>query len=120
MLTDAPASTSNGVLPELLDRMIAARQITAGDARSFLRQHPAGEALAEGWFRVTSLARPEDWAAWPESEYRARKQEWFGAVQASARRFLPSVPDAELAAATVATDMFTPRTITRYTGCALV
>jgi phytoene dehydrogenase-like protein len=75
-----------------------------------------GEALAEGWFRVTSLARPEDWAAWPESEYRARKQEWFGAVQASARRFLPSVPDAELAAATVATDMFTPRTITRFTG----
>jgi phytoene dehydrogenase-like protein len=75
-----------------------------------------GEALAEGWFRVTSLARPEDWAAWPEPEYRARKQEWFGAVQASARRFLPPVPDADLAAATVATDMFTPRTITRFTG----
>ena len=47
MLTDAPASTANGVLPELLDRMIAARQLTAGDARSFLRQHPTGEALAE-------------------------------------------------------------------------
>jgi len=47
VLTDAPASTANGVLPELLDRMIAARQVTAGDARSFLRQHPTGEALAE-------------------------------------------------------------------------
>ena len=47
MLTDAPASTSNGVLPELLDRMIAARQLTAGDARSFLRQLPAGEPPAE-------------------------------------------------------------------------
>ncbi|MFM8337221.1 MAG: type II/IV secretion system protein, partial [Opitutaceae bacterium] len=47
MLTDAPASTANGVLPELLDRMIAARQLTAGDARSFLRQHPAGDTLAE-------------------------------------------------------------------------
>jgi phytoene dehydrogenase-like protein len=75
-----------------------------------------GEALAEGWFRVTALARPEDWASWPEPEYRARKQEWFAAVQASARRFLPPVADADLAAATVATDMFTPRTITRFTG----
>ena len=47
MLTEAPAHAANGALPELLDRMIAARQLTAGDARSFLRQHPAGEALAE-------------------------------------------------------------------------
>lgn len=47
MLTDAPAFPGPAVLPELLDRMIAARQLTAGDARSFLRQHSAGEALAE-------------------------------------------------------------------------
>ena len=37
-------------------------------------------------------------------------------VQASARRFLPPVDDAALAAATVTTDMFTPRTITKFTG----
>ena len=46
-MTEAPVPAANGALPELLDRMIAARQLTAGDARSFLRQHPAGEALAE-------------------------------------------------------------------------
>jgi general secretion pathway protein E/type IV pilus assembly protein PilB len=47
VLTEAPVPAANGALPELLDRMIAARQLTAGDARSFLRQHPAGEPFAE-------------------------------------------------------------------------
>ncbi len=37
-------------------------------------------------------------------------------MQASARRFFPPVDDAVLAAATVATDMFTPRTVERFTG----
>ena len=37
-------------------------------------------------------------------------------MQDSARRFLPPVAAPALAGATVATDMFTPRTITRYTG----
>jgi type II secretion system protein E len=34
-------------LPELLDRMIADRQLTATDARSFLARHPATEELTE-------------------------------------------------------------------------
>jgi phytoene dehydrogenase-like protein len=37
-------------------------------------------------------------------------------VQRSARRFLPSLSSEELAAATITTDMFTPRTITKFTG----
>jgi phytoene dehydrogenase-like protein len=38
-------------------------------------------------------------------------------VQASAQRFLPPLDSSEaLASATVATDMFTPRTITKFTG----
>ncbi len=57
--------------------------------------------LPEGIFRVTCLARPAP---------------WFAGVARSARRFLPPVADADLAAATIATDMFTPRTIARYTG----
>jgi type II secretion system protein E len=36
-----PVSTDNGTLPELLDRMIAARQLTATDARSFWVQQDA-------------------------------------------------------------------------------
>lgn len=76
-----------------------------------------GRRLPEGLVRVTCLARHDRWAALPEVDYRAAKERWFGAVQASARRFLPAPrgpvsPDAAL----VATDMFTPRTITRFTG----
>jgi len=37
-------------------------------------------------------------------------------VQQSARRFLPPVSDDVLTAATLTTDMFTPRTITKFTG----
>ncbi len=48
MLTDsAPAKNADGVLPELLDRMIAARQLTITDARSYLKQNPAADALTE-------------------------------------------------------------------------
>ena len=75
-----------------------------------------GRELPEGIFRVTCLARPARWFGWPEAEYRAAKAHWFPAVQRSARRFLPPVADEALAAEIVATDMFTPRTITRYTG----
>jgi general secretion pathway protein E/type IV pilus assembly protein PilB len=39
--------TANGALPELLTRMIAARQLTATDARTFLARHPSSDALTE-------------------------------------------------------------------------
>jgi len=38
---------SNGALPELLDRMIADRQLTATDAQLFLAQNPGPAALTE-------------------------------------------------------------------------
>lgn len=72
--------------------------------------------LPEGIFRVTCLASYRRWAPLPEEAYRADKARWFGEVQASARRFLPPVSDGALAAATVATDMFTPRTVEHFTG----
>jgi len=37
-----PADATNGDLPELLDRMIAAKQLTATDARSFLASPRTG------------------------------------------------------------------------------
>lgn len=75
-----------------------------------------GQELPEGIFRVTCLANPAPWFALPEGEYRAAKQRWYGAVQASARRFLPPIDDAVLPQATLTTDMFTPRTVAKYTG----
>jgi phytoene dehydrogenase-like protein len=52
----------------------------------------------------------------PADEYAEAKRRWYDAVQQSARRFLPAVSDGTLAAATVTTDMFTPKTITKFTG----
>lgn len=75
-----------------------------------------GRGLGDGAIRATCLANFGRWAALAEDDYRAAKVRWFEAVQRSARRFLPPVDDAALAAATVATDMFTPKTIARYTG----
>jgi phytoene dehydrogenase-like protein len=76
----------------------------------------AGRQLPEGMLRVTCLANYDRWAQVPELEYAAQKAHWFEIVQRSARRFLPPVNDATLAAATATTDMFTPRTITKFTG----
>lgn len=74
------------------------------------------EHLPEGLVRVTALANYELWAHLPEATYQADKQRWFAALGRSARRFLPPVDDALLAQAQVATDMFTPRTIKKFTG----
>lgn len=77
-----------------------------------------GRTLPEGIVRVTCLANPEPWFDYGPEIYAAEKSRWFGEVQRSARRFLstPVLADAQLAAATLTTDMFTPRTITKYTG----
>ncbi len=72
--------------------------------------------LPEGIFRVTCLARYDQWAPLVEESYQAQKSLCFDEVQRSARRFLPNVSDAALAQATITTDMFTPRTITKFTG----
>ena len=73
-------------------------------------------SLPEGIFRVTCLARNDRWAPLPDDVYHNEKSRWYADVQRSARRFLPALSDGALASATVATDMFTPRTITKFTG----
>ncbi|MDB6167809.1 MAG: phytoene dehydrogenase [Verrucomicrobia bacterium] len=76
-----------------------------------------GQHLSEGIFRCTCLANYEGWAHLPEEAYRADKARWYAKLQRSAQRFLPKLPSADLLAqATVTTDMFTPRTITKFTG----
>jgi phytoene dehydrogenase-like protein len=72
--------------------------------------------LPEGVFRVTCLAKPADWLGFDAAAYPEAKRRWFTEVQQSARRFLPAVDDAALLAATVTTDMFTPRTVAKFTG----
>lgn len=74
-------------------------------------------SLSEGWFRCTCLANYDAWAGLSAERYAEEKKNWFAQVQQSAKRFLPALPKPELLAqATVATDMFTPLTVERFTG----
>ncbi|MEO0054678.1 MAG: hypothetical protein RLZZ50_625 [Verrucomicrobiota bacterium] len=78
---------------------------------------PVGQSLPEGLFRCTCLANHDAWAALPETDYRAAKERVYAEIQRSALRFMPALPAPDaLARATIATDMFTPKTIVRYTG----
>ena len=78
--------------------------------------YAAGQAPAEGMVRVTCLANYDRWTQLAEETYQTDKQRWFDEIQCSARRFLPPVPEDTLASATVATDIFTPRTIAKFTS----
>ena len=79
--------------------------------------YPNGQSLPEGLFRCTCLANYDRWAQLPEEVYQADKKRWYDAVTAGAQRFLPPLPAPDaLARATIVTDMFTPRTITKFTG----
>jgi hypothetical protein len=103
------------------DRFEYARPEQQVDLRSGVICFPnnfefGGAELPEGWLRVTCLADYDQWVGLPDERYRADKLRWLGETTRSARRFLPAVSDATLDAATVATDLFTPRTITRFTG----
>jgi len=71
--------------------------------------------MKEGALRVTALANPERWMNLTGPAYRDEKAKWFGEIQRNARRFLPE-PTVNPDSLTVATDMFTPKTIRKYTG----
>ena len=75
-----------------------------------------GRVLDEGWLRVTALANHDAWCALPELEYQARKQEWGGRLNRVARAHLPAVADVTHDAALTSTDVFTPRTVRKFTG----
>ncbi len=105
------------------DRFAYERPAGAVDTRSGVICLPnnfefgADRQLPEGLFRCTCLANHDAWAALPEAEYREAKRHWFAQIQRSAQRFLPELPTADaLSRSTVTTDMFTPRTIVRFTG----
>jgi phytoene dehydrogenase-like protein len=71
--------------------------------------------VKEGALRVTALANPGRWIGLEGQAYKEEKVRWFKEVQCSARKFLPE-PTLNTDELTVATDMFTPRTIRKFTG----
>jgi phytoene dehydrogenase-like protein len=76
----------------------------------------AGRALDEGWLRVTALANHDAWCRLPEAEYLAQKQAWCARLNRVARAHLPAVLDTAHDAAQTSTDVFTPRTVRKFTG----
>ncbi|MFW6353566.1 MAG: phytoene desaturase family protein [Verrucomicrobiota bacterium] len=78
--------------------------------------YPDEADLPEGLFRVTAMASYDFWRELPEEVYRERKAHWYGELQGSAARFLPGLDLGALTRHTVATDMFTPRTVEKFTG----
>lgn len=80
--------------------------------------YPDGQDLPEGLFRCTCLANYNAWTGpGDEAAYQSEKTRWYGEIQRSALRFMPALSAADtLSRATIATDMFTPRTITKFTG----
>lgn len=65
----------------------------------------------EGMMRVTMLANFDRWQSLDEREYRLAKLHWYDRTLASAARFVP-----DFRSRVVATDMFTPLTVRRFTG----
>jgi phytoene dehydrogenase-like protein len=68
------------------------------------------EDFPEGFIRVTLMADHDRWCALPEEEYRLAKLRWCDETAASSVRFMPDYRQH-----VVDTDMFTPRTIHRFT-----
>ena len=67
--------------------------------------------LEDGRIRITALAEPDYWMRLPEDEYQQVKMEWNDRIIESALRHIP-----DFRSHVIDTDVFTPRTIQRFTG----
>ena len=72
--------------------------------------------LDEGWLRVTALANHDAWCRLPEEEYLAQKTVWLNQLNRVARNHLSPVSDTAHNAALTSSDVFTPRTVRKFTG----
>ncbi len=70
-----------------------------------------GEQLEEGFVRVTALANPDYWMSLPEEEYVDAKSAWGQRMAEAAAQHIPDFREH-----IVDTDIFTPRTIRKFTG----
>jgi len=69
------------------------------------------QPLDDGRVRITVLANPEYWLDLPVDRYASEKETWRPRIVDAACRIVPDFRDH-----IVDTDLFTPRTIHRYTG----
>ena len=75
------------------------------------------ETLDHGILRITALAHPKDWFNLEETDYQKQKNYWYSKLQEVALTVLePKQSLEKIPSEIVATDMFTPRTVHKYTG----
>ena len=67
--------------------------------------------IEEGRIRITALADPSYWINLPDDEYYAAKEHWCEKIAESALRYIP-----DFRSHVVDTDVFTPKTIKKFTG----
>jgi phytoene dehydrogenase-like protein len=67
--------------------------------------------LPEGMIRITNLANFDLWNRLGEEEYKAQKAAWLGTTLKEVVKFVP-----DFRGSIVFTDIFTPKTIHRFTG----
>lgn len=80
-------------------------------------QYGSDRQLEEGLLRITALANYDRWCALDEDDYKAQKDYWYQELQKVALDILPEVKNGhDLESARLAKDMFTPRTVRKYTG----
>ncbi|MCH6258931.1 NAD(P)/FAD-dependent oxidoreductase [Puniceicoccaceae bacterium K14] len=70
--------------------------------------------LAEGVVRMTCLANFDSWDLYSENEYYEKKDQWFDSIWKASSQFLPK-PESNPFASRIAVDMFTPKTVERFT-----
>lgn len=78
-------------------------------------QYGEGRQLDEGFLRVTAMANHDKWCALDEDDYLAQKAYWYEELQKVTLGLLPTAK-LDLDAHRIARDMFTPRTVRKYTG----
>lgn len=97
------------------DRMTYEKPDSLVDLRSGVICSPNnfdyGKPLGEGQIRITALANFDRWAALDKERYQVEKLKCYDRLIGSAVRFVP-----DFRGNIIETDMFTPLTVTRYTG----
>ena len=78
-------------------------------------QYGEGRQLDEGFLRVTAMARHDQWCALSEDDYLAQKAHWYAKLQQVTLGLLPKAK-LDLDIHRITSDMFTPRTVRKYTG----
>ena len=67
--------------------------------------------LQDGMIRITTLANHDYWSSLPGPEYQAAKKHWYERITETAAKYIP-----DFRGSVIDADMFTPKTVCRYTG----